>query len=169
MKILLFTLGFVLTISCFAKDVEVKGTTLVFQASDKKATCSASNDTYTFRFKEGRSFTLSPAPGVKPETMDDIIKQAAKEIKEEIKKKKIANMKVKAYNVHTTVLGIFSGKEAAITTVRPDPNSNVEYVSCTYIILLWDGKACWKGTYSGAEKGEMGIVHNILRSGKRIK
>ena len=169
MKALLFVFVFGACVSCLSKDVELKGATLLFSVDEKKITGSASGDNYSFRFKDGKAFTLSPIPNVKPEMMDSIIREATDEIKGDIKKKKTPNLRVKSYTVHSSTLGIFAGKEAAITTIRSSPNSDIKYVQCIYIFLLWDGKMCWKGAYSCAVKGEMGAVHNILKTGRRIK
>lgn len=168
-KILLFMLGSVLAVSCFAKDVEVKGTSLVFEVNDKKITASAGGDTYTFRFKNGRSFILSPAPDIKPDMMEDIIKKSVKEMEKNIRQKKTPNLKIKSSSVLNANLGIFIGREASVATIRSEPSTNTEYYQCTYIFLFWDGKMCWKGSYDCAIRGEAGIIHNILRTGKRIK
>lgn len=156
--------------SCFAKDVIIKGTSLSFEVNDKKITGSAGGDNYTFSMKNGRSFTLSPIADVKPEMIGDVLKKTEKEMAKNIKQGKSisVNLKIKS-NIHSITYGIFSGKELSVMTIRPDPVANVEYVQCTYVFLLWDGKTCWKGSYGCAVKGEAGVIYNILKSGKRIK
>lgn len=171
MKVLLsIILGLAISASCLAKTVEVKGASLSFEVKDNKVRASASGDSYNFSFTNGKSFTLSPAPEIKPAMIETTAKKMADEVKTTFKsqKKKNSITKVKSF-VHTASFGIFSGQEAQITSAIKDMASNTKYVKCAYILILFDGKSCWIGTFACGFESEIAAVHNILKTAKRIK
>jgi len=162
---LVFMLGTIVSISCFAE--EVKGNTISFQLSNNiKFENKTRRQLEFYCFKWGQPGTMFILNRNLAVTSKEMLKPMSEmmiiSFKDQMGKQ--PGMSIKSSTQREVLLGIFSGTELEFVI----SNAQLGFEIKQYMFLLWDGTSSWNGQFSATSPKDISTVYDILKNAKRI-